>query len=160
MRRWIIAAFLVLLLPATAAAGWFDSWDKGWRLNSAVAELTFAPPHNEPVLPGSRYVARYRATLDLDVSWRIFGFDVQENFWGLNEWRPPNEVGHGFPDAWEGSDFRLQGVRVQSILRSTVDLYTTGDTTIQFLWEHQEWSEWKDERKDYWNLVGFRLKFK
>ena len=104
--KLLIAALLALALPAQAL-----DYDLGLKYN-----LTFVPPHNEPIV-GS-LVARYRAeitpTLQLG---KYVHYELDLTTWGVNKWRTSEVVGHGFPEAWEGSDWSVDEWRVSTTHR-------------------------------------------
>ena len=94
--KTLIAALLLTSLSAQAL-----DYDLGLDYN-----LTFVPPHNEPIV-GSK-VARYRiqATPKLELG-KYFRYEIDVTAWGVNDWRTSEVVGHGFPEAWEGSDWSV-----------------------------------------------------
>ena len=121
------------------------------QLDQVAMDATFAPPHNEPVI--GDLVARYRLRTVMQAHWQRLSFLGEVNLWGCQKWRIPDKVGHGIPDAWEGSDWSVQEVRwdanyeVAFALAKHVDLFT------EYKWEQ----EYRGHNSYYW-LTGVRVR--
>jgi hypothetical protein len=143
----LVGILLVLTLFAPAPAQAME-WPK---LDQVAMDAAFAPPHNEPVI--GDLVARYRLRTVMHAHWQRLSFLGEVNLWGCQKWRTPDQVGHGIPDAWEGSDWSVQEVRwdanyeVAFTLAQHVDLFT----------EYKWTQEYKGHDSYYW-LTGFRLR--
>jgi hypothetical protein len=140
VKRFLPLLVLLVALPSRAM-----------DLERFEVSTAFAIPHNEPVI--GEYVARYKAELDASVRFlsRIT-FDANAKAWGLQEWRTPEVVGHGFPDAWQGSDWSIETVRMDYNFKAGVDIYGP----LQAYVEHHPRS---DVSSYYW-LTGFRYRLK
>lgn len=114
--------------------------------------LTFAPPHNEPVV-GDR-VARYRLYLDPEWRGEYVRFATPITIWGVNTWQPSKVVGHG-SEAWSNSDWSVEKVRVAITPRLEI-----GSQRLHFYTEYymplnrKSWGGHGLERHYYW-LTGF-----
>lgn len=136
----LAAMLLALTLPAGAA-------DYSLRWNA-----TFAPPHNEPVV-GDR-VARYRLHIEPGIEFKFLRYRLAINAWGVNHWRTSDTVGHGFPEAWEGSDWSVEEWRT-----STTHRLELGPGWLHFFTEYylpldrKSWGGHGMETNYYW-LTG------
>jgi len=121
----------------------------------------FTIPHNEPVVDDK--VARYRLTGKIEVDlWRFRG-EYEGVLWGLNTWRTPDQVGHGFPDAWKGSDWNIERFKYYQNTAAMFDI-----TGKKNLWIRLEGSQFwypdlptgriagYENSSNYWWQFGFR----
>lgn len=120
MKKFMV--FLLLLVLVSPFVVLADQSTLDWS-------LTFAPPHNEPVI-GDK-VARYRLQLHPEWSSKFVRFSPEINAWGVNTWQTSDVVGHGVPDAWENSDWSVETVRISMTTR--VEL---GPESIHLYAEH------------------------
>jgi len=119
MRKAACLALLCALLAIGGDVALAEGY--GPQLESFEAGVAFTPPHNEPIVQDM--VARYK--IEADGSVRILKritFDANVRFWFLQGWRTPDAVGHGFPDAWRGSDWNFERVRADLNLKLGVDV--------------------------------------
>lgn len=79
---------------------------QGLSIHKIETQAFFTIPHNEPVVDAS--VARYRLTGKIELDYWRFRGEYEGVLWGLNTWRTPDQVGHGFPAAWRGSDWNIE----------------------------------------------------
>lgn len=134
----------VALWSAVVAHGY------GAELTAAEVSLAFTPPHNEPVI--GDYVARYKIEGNAGVRvWR-FTLDTDVKAWFLQDWRPPNVVGHGFPTAWRNSDWGFEKARIDYNAKLGFDLFGGWQAFV----EHNRWSIIEEDRHDYYWMTGFR----
>lgn len=95
----------------------------------------FVPPHNEPVV-GNK-VARYRLTLEPELTWGRLTVNPDLTAWGVNTWTPSDS--HASPswidDDWSVEEWRLSfkpqvSVRIIDRLSIFTEFYTpVGDWT-------------------------------
>ena len=148
MKRFALAlALLLLAAPALAL-----------DLERFEVSAMFTPPHNEPVV--NDQVARYKIEGDGSIRFlKRVTFDGNVKAWFLQDWRTGEVVGHGFPDAWRGSDWAFERVRLDYNLKLGVDIVGPWQAIV----EHNKWayvSESAPARvSDYYWMAGFRLRF-
>lgn len=112
--KTLAALFILLCLAA-------PSYALNWpHIDQLAVDLTFVPPHNEPVIYD--LVARYRIRPVFEWSWWRIRSRSELNLWGCNKWRTPDEVGHGIPDAWEGSDWSVQKWRWDARFEGAIEV--------------------------------------
>lgn len=144
-----VLLFVTLFLGGAHAAPTLDDL----RLS-----VTFAPPHNEPVI-GS-YVARYRTELHGTVSWGPVEWTPRLTLWGVNTWRNSATVGH-FPDSWGNSDWSIEHYRLSTTqqikLRATDHLAVFAEHYLPF--QNERWGGHGLERHYYW-LTGIEWRLK
>jgi hypothetical protein len=125
-------------------------------LERLEVSAAFTPPHNEPIIQDM--VARYKAEADGGIRfWKRVTFDANLKLWFLQDWRTPDQVGHGFPEAWEGSDWNFERVRFDYNLKLGVDVYKS----LQVFVEHQKWDYLTEARpaaqvSEYYWMTGIR----
>ena len=149
MKKFLI--LLILLVPISSHA-----------INLEKFELSaaFTIPHNEPIIQDM--VARYKLEADGGIRfWKRVTFDVNTKIWFLQNWRTPDVVGHGFPDAWKGSDWNFERARIDYNLKLGVDIYGP----IQVFVEHNKWDYLTEARppaqmSEYYWMTGIRVKVK
>ena len=78
----------------------------------------FFQPHGEAVV-GS-YVARYQGKVKPQIEFDNFRLSSELTAWGLQTWQPSSIVGHGFPEAWKGSDWGVEEWRFSALNRAEV----------------------------------------
>ncbi len=128
-------------------------------LTRLEVSAAFTPPHNEPVI--GNYVARYKVEGDAAIrAWR-FTLDGNVKAWFLQNWRTPEVVGHGFPDAWRGSDWGFHSVRLDYNVKLGFDIVRH----LQAFVEHNKWGFVTEapagsKPSDYYWMTGFRYKFR
>lgn len=155
MKRLLPLLVLLVALPVAAA-------DVGYspKVERLEVSAAFTPPHNEPIVQDM--VARYKAELDTGVRFlKRFTFDANLKVWFLQNWRTPDTVGHGFPDAWEGSDWNFERARMDYNLRLGVDVYGP----IQAFVEHNKWDYLTEagpssHMSEYYWMAGIRYRMK
>ena len=141
-----IVLFLIIVcavVPLTVLAIEIPSLDQ------IAIDATFAPPHNEPVI-GDK-VARYRMRTVTQAHWWRMSVLAEVNLWGCNKWRTPDKVGHGIPDAWEGSDWSIEEVRWDANYEAALALSRHFDVFTEYKWTQ----EYRGHDSYYW-LTGFR----
>lgn len=115
--------------------------------------VSFAPPHNEPVI-GNK-VARYRVELAPTLTYKGFEYQVKGTAWGVNTWRRPADVGH-FPDSWSHSDWTVDEWRYSVTQTAT---YWMGDVGL-FAEHYQPFgeSDWGGHglEDNYYLLMGVK----
>ncbi len=142
---------VLILIPSLAFA---------WNTERAEIGVAFAPPHNEPVVQD--FVARYKVEADGSVRfWKRVTFDVNLKAWGLQDWRTPETVGHGFPDAWQGSDWNVKTIRLDYTAKIGVDVYGP----VQLFVEHQKWGYLSNVMpsahvSEYYWMTGVRYRWR
>jgi hypothetical protein len=130
-------------------------------IHKIETQAFFTIPHNEPVVDDK--VARYRLTGRIEVDlWRFRG-EYEGILWGLNTWKTPDQVGHGFPDAWRGSDWNIE--RFKFYQNSALMFDITGEKN---LWVRAEASQFwypdlpqgrltgYENSSNYWLQLGIR----
>jgi len=148
----VLAAVLALLLSASTASA--------LDLERFEVSAAFVPPHNEPIVQDM--VARYKAEADGSVRfWKRFTFDANMKVWFLQEWRTPDRVGHGFPEAWKGSDWNFERARMDYTLKLGVDVIGP----VQVFMEHNKYNYLTDaapadHQHEYSWLAGVRWRMK
>ena len=145
------AVVLALLLSASTAMA--------LDLERFEASAAFAPPHNEPVV--NDQVARYKVEGDGSIRfWKRMTFDANLKFWFLQDWRTGEVVGHGFPDAWRGSDWNFERVRMDYNLKLGIDIVGP----FQAFVEHNKWAYVSESKpsniSDYYWITGIRWRMK
>ena len=118
--------------------------------------LAFAPPHNEPVV--LNYVARYKAEIDLEINHKIFWVELNQKIWGLQDWRTPELVGHGFPTAWQGSDWSVKNLMLDFTGKYGITVYRPFQIYVeQNLTKNIGINQGTLSSNYYW-LIGIRIK--
>jgi hypothetical protein len=151
MKRYLLISALSLLICAPAGAVSLDRFE---------ISAAFSPPHNEPVVQD--FVARYKIEADGSVRfWKRVTADLNVKAWGLQDWRTPEQVGHGFPDAWRGSDWGVKTIRLDYTAKIGVDVYGP----VQLFVEHQKWGYVSSvlpssHISEYYWLTGVRWRMK
>jgi len=155
---WFIRCFqcillvFFLLLPSFALGG------ESLKLYRAELDLTFAPPHNEPVV--SPYVARYRLRGIGEIEWWRFHLGANLTFWGLNTWQHPSVMGRGTA-SWQDANWGIEQVRLD--YRYWVGFFLDPKNRVSLFMEHGNWIYLTDydERQgyQYYYLWGVRLKW-
>jgi len=143
----LLLTFGVLLLTSNNALS-FD-YDLSMKYS-----LTFAPPHNEPVV-GNR-VARYRISATPKFDTKYLTTELQIDAWGVQRWRPTSVIGNG-KEAWENSDWGVEEWRVGFTNRVWVWPFETrkiGIFTEHYFPQRKNWGRHGMETNYYW-LVGF-----
>jgi hypothetical protein len=136
-------AFLILI-PSLAFA---------WSTERFEVGASFVPPHNEPVIEDE--VARYKIEMDGSVRfWKRVTADLNVIAWGVQTWRTGDQVGHGFPDAWRGSDWGVKKVYMDYTGKVGVDVYGP----VQAFVEHRV-RPYHLSSNNYW-LFGFRYRWR
>ena len=147
-RKFISISTLLLLLFATPSLA--DNWFTDHT--SLNYNLTFSPPHNEPVV--GNQVARYRLQLNPEITFKYARYDLEFDVWGTNQWRNGSTVGNG-SEAWDNSDWSIDKYRLS--LTHKVHL---GPETLHIFTEYympidrKSWGGHGMETNYYW-LVGF-----
>ena len=150
MRR-LIVALTILLFASTASAVDLERFE---------VSAAFVPPHNEPIVQDM--VARYKAEADGSIRfWKRVTFDANMKVWFLQEWRTPDRVGHGFPEAWKGSDWNFERARMDYTLKLGVDVIGP----VQVFMEHNKYNYLTDaapadHQHEYSWLAGVRWRMK
>src|SRR3990172_2208697 len=122
-----LLALILYFLPVSFPA---------WAIDLERFEISaaFTPPHNEPIVQDM--VARYKLEADGGIRfWKRITFDANIKAWFLQEWRTPDVVGHGFPDAWRGSDWNFERARLDYNLKLGMDVWRS----VQIFVEHNKW---------------------
>jgi len=160
-KRMFPAAVLVFcILAAILILGFSAGKVRAIELTGLEVSAVFAPPHNEPVVQDM--VARYKAEFDGGVRfWKRVTFDANARVWFLQEWRTPETVGHGFPEAWKGTDWNFERVRMDYNLKLGVDVLGP----VQVFVEHNKWdyltrAKPSDHSSEYYWMTGFRFKYR
>ena len=52
--------------------------------------------------------------------------------WGCNKWRTPDQVGHGIPDAWKGSDWSVQEWRWDARFEGSIEVAPHTDLFTEY----------------------------
>lgn len=156
MKRHLLVCVLSLLIVVPVGAADVDYFPRVERLEVSAA---FTPPHNEPVVQDM--VARYKLEGDGSIRfWKRVTLDANLKIWFLQDWRTPQAVGHGFPDAWKGSDWNFERARMDYNLKLGVDIVGP----IQAFVEHNKWNYLTEARpakeSDYYWMTGFRYRLK
>lgn len=153
MNRMLVMLFAVvamLFVVSTSFAG-----VELYRLDVGVA---FTPPHNEPIVQDS--VARYKLEGNVGVKYWRFTFDFNAKVWGLQDWRTPDQVGHGFPDAWSGSDWAVRSVRVDHNYQVGFNIVPK----LQIYIEHNQYNYLKGAPSthpaEYYWMAGLKYRYK
>jgi len=157
MKCWHIslAVMLCLLIPEAGIAS--DLYPKVEKLE---ASTMFTPPHNEPIVQDM--VARYKAELDTSVRFlKRMTLDVNTKIWFLQSWRTPDVIGHGFPDAWHGSDWNFERARLDYNLKLGMDVYGPWQVVV----EHNKWGYLTEAQpashaNEYYWMAGIRYRYK
>ena len=129
-------------------------------LERLEVSAAFTPPHNEPIVQDM--VARYKVEADGSIRfWTRFTFDANAKIWFLQEWRTPDRVGHGFPEAWKGSDWNFERARLDYTLKLGVDVIGP----VQVFMEHNKYNYLTDaapadHQNEYSWLAGVRWRMK
>jgi len=147
----IVAAFLVLFCTSRKS--------HGADLTRLEVGMTFAPPHNEPVV--GEHVARYK--IEGDAGIRIWKINVDGNakVWFLNPWDSPDVVGHGFPTAWRNSRWGAESIRLDWTVKAGIDVAPRLQTYI----EHNKWGYLSgtlpsSHVSEYYWLAGIRYRYR
>lgn len=140
-----ILILVVLLAPSPVQA---MEWP---QLDQVAIDATFAPPHNEPVI--GDLVARYRVRTVAEAHWQRLSFLGEVNLWGCQKWRTPDQVGHGIPDAWEGSDWDISEWRFDANYEVAFEVVKHVDLFTEYKWEQ----EYRGHNSYYW-LTGVRVR--
>jgi hypothetical protein len=151
MRKFLFLTALMLFAVVPAMA---------MDLERMEVSAAFAPPHNEPVVQDM--VARYKVEADGGIRfWKRVTFDANLKAWFLQGWRTPDAVGHGFPDAWRGSDWNAERVRIDYNLKLGVDVYKS----VQVFVEHNKYGYLTTaapsaHASEYYWMTGLRWRLK
>lgn len=146
-----ILLFLLLLLPFSAESA---------SLEKLEISAAFTPPHNEPIVQDM--VARYKVEGDGGILfWNRFTIDGNIKVWFLQDWRTSEVVGHGFPEAWKGSDWNFKRARIDYNLKLGMDVYKY----IQIFIEHNKWDYLTEAKpstqvSEYYWMTGIRWRIK
>lgn len=155
MRKGIVLLALLALFvafPASAA-----------DLTRLDFSLGFAPPHNEPVIGVvDAKVARYKLEANGGLRfWKRVTFDAAAKFWFLQDWRPGEVVGHGFPDAWRGSDWNFDRVRLDYNLQLGVDILGPVQAFVENnKWSHVMGAPPSAHASEYYWMAGIKVKIR
>lgn len=154
-KLYVIFALLLSLFVLSAPAHAFSP-----KLEFKRADLSFGivPPHNEPIK--NNFVSRYKIEGNVGVRYWRLTFDLNVKAWGLQDWRTPDVVGHGFPDAWEGSDWTVKAIRLDRNYVFGINV----TEKVQLFVEHDQYSYVKgkpiDHAKEYYTITGVKITFK
>ena len=149
MRIALVLLTLLLALPAGAV-----------DLERFEIGAAFTIPHNEPIVQDM--VARYKVEADGSIRfWKRFTVDANAKVWFLQDWRTPETVGHGFPDAWKGSDWNFEQARFDYNLVLGIDVWRS----LQVFIESNKWDYLSEARptshvSEYYNMVGIKWRMK
>lgn len=149
-----IVCFVMVMSHTTGFAGMA-------QITDANVGVLFTIPHNEPVINDK--VARYR--LDHNIGVKLFNFvkiNYKGDLWAVNTWRTPEVVGHGFPDAWRGSDWTVEGWRYDYLVTAYMPVTSSGRLNVGV--EHNKyWWITPDatggHASNYWWQVGIKYIF-
>ncbi|MEZ4599175.1 MAG: hypothetical protein R2940_05245 [Syntrophotaleaceae bacterium] len=147
----LVMLFSILLASCLSAYG-------GWFTDHTNLEynITFAPPHNEPVV-GDR-VARYRVQLRPSVEFKYFRYNLKIDAWACNTWQSNDVIGNG-GDAWDNSDYSIEKWRIGFTHRAEAGPKIIHLFTEYYVpYDNDSWGGHGMERHYYW-LVGFGGKF-
>jgi hypothetical protein len=151
MRHLILASLTILLFASSASALDIERFE---------VSAAFTPPHNEPIVQDM--VARYKVEADGSIRfWTRFTFDANAKIWFLQDWRTPETVGHGFPDAWKGSDWNFEQARFDYNLVLGIDVWRS----LQVFIESNKWDYLSEARptshvSEYYNMVGVKWRMR
>jgi len=139
--------------------GYAHASDLSPRFTRLELSAAFTPPHNEPIVQDM--VARYKLEFDGGIRFlKRVTFDINTKVWFLQQWRTPDTVGHGFPDAWQGSDWNFERARIDYNFKLGVDIYKN---ILQAIVEHNKWDYLTEARpsshvSEYYWMTGLKLK--
>lgn len=161
MKRLLLLT-LVFICVSVVSPTYSAAFDNTYlpKLTRLDISAMFTPPHNEPIVQDM--VARYKAELNAGTLFlKRVTFDLNVKAWFLQEWRTPDRVGHGFPDAWKGSDWNFERVRIDYNMKLGVHIYGP----LQAVVEHNKWGYLTELRpaahaNEYYWMTGFMLRLK
>ncbi len=151
MRKSIGTFLFVMFFASTASAVDLERFE---------ISAAFTPPHNEPIVQDM--VARYKAEADGSIRfWRRVTLDANVKAWFLQDWRRPEIVGHGFPDAWRGSDWNFERVRLDYNLKLGVDVYGGWQAFVEHnKWDYLTAAAPSSHVSEYYWMTGVRYRYR
>ena len=152
-------ACLVVLVSCSFSSLTNASSINATRLEISRLELSaaFTPPHNEPIIQDK--IARYKLEGDFGFRyWRI-DLDVNTKVWFLNDWQTPDEVGHGFPTAWENTNWNFNGSRLDFNVKLGMRVYDRLQVFVEhYQYEYLSGSKPASHASEYYWMTGLRWK--
>jgi len=158
MKRWsLLVVFTLWICPLVSVAA---ETTYAPKLEKLEASVMFTPPHNEPIVQDM--VARYKAEFDTSIRFlKRVTLDANAKMWFLQDWRTPEIVGHGFPDAWRGSDWNFERVRLDYNLKLGLDVYGPWQVVVEHnKWDYLSKSLPNDHVNEYYWMAGIRYRYK
>lgn len=156
---WAIAVVTCIVIGVAFVLFGVCSKAHGFDVTRFEVSAAFTPPHNEPIV-GNK-VARYKVEGDAGLRLWRFTLDGNAKVWFLQDWRTPEVVGHGIPDAWRGSDWGFDAARLDYNAKLGFDLVGGWQAFV----EHNKWSHLAGippsvHANEYYWMTGFRYKLK